>query len=153
MCVCVFATLSLSVFHDELISVQPPSRILLPCRHSVALNHPEVYKKMWVSWETWILPQLSLSLFFLLLFRLTALRPSDSSPSPFSLTPNLSSLCLSFPHLFSLSPPALLSCLLQEVPAVMMKVLNIRGNPRRVSVAFSHLSFCARALVLWSTAQ
>ncbi len=80
--------------------------------------------------------------------------PLTPLPPP-SLTPNLFSLCLSFLHLFSLSPPALLSSplLLQEVPAVMMKVLNIRGNPRRVSVAFSHLSFCARALVLWSTAQ
>lgn len=36
MCV---STLSLSVFHNELISLQPPSRILLPCSHSIALNH------------------------------------------------------------------------------------------------------------------
>lgn len=39
--------------------------VRLPCRHSVALNHPKVYKKMWVSWETWILPWLSVSPFFL----------------------------------------------------------------------------------------
>lgn len=49
--------------YNELICVQPPSRLLLPCRHSLSLNHPEVYKKMWVSWETRILPQLSLTVF------------------------------------------------------------------------------------------
>lgn len=148
---CVLATLSLSVFHNSLISVQPPSRILLPCRHSVALNHPKVYKKMWVSWETWILPQLSLSLFFLpisvfLSFSLLSL-PLFSFLTPFPI-------CFSFSLLHHLSlslllsSPLLSALLLQEVPAVMMKVLNIRGNPCRVSVVFSHLSFCARALVL-----
>lgn len=50
--VCVLTTLSLSVFRNELIAVQPPSRNLLPCLNSAALNHPKVYKKMWVSWET-----------------------------------------------------------------------------------------------------
>lgn len=143
------STLSLRVFHNELISVQPPSRILLPCRHSVALNHPKVYKKMWVSWETWILPQLSLTFFSpcFRLLHLTTLRPFWIFSLPFLslLTP----FHLSF-HLYSLS--LLLSFPLQEVPAVMMMLLNIRGNPRRVSVAFSHLAFCARALVLWITA-
>lgn len=144
MCLCVLATLSLSLFHNELISVQPPSWMLLPCRHSVALNHPTVYKKMRVSWEMWMLPQLLLSPCFCL----TTPRPSDSSPSPVSssrpLRPSLSPR-----HPFPSQPPPLPP--LQEVPAVMMKVLNIRGNPRRVSAAFSHLSFCARALLLWST--
>lgn len=62
--------------------MQPPSRLLLPCSHSVALNHPEVYKKMWVSWETWILPQLLRSSFFSSRFRSL---PSPDTPSPYTL--------------------------------------------------------------------
>lgn len=74
-----------------------------------------------------------------------------SLPFLLILTPFPSASFLPFTFSLSASCSPLLSP--QEVPVVMMKVLNIRGNPCRVSVAFSHLSFCARALVLPSTAQ
>lgn len=63
-------------------------RLLLPCRHSVALSHPEVYKKMRVSWETGILPQFSLSPFFPLLFSVSRHPVPGHVPPPLSLTPH-----------------------------------------------------------------
>ena len=81
--------------------------------------------------------------FFIFLFS----SPSSSSHNNSSLwllfLPRLLLLLTSFLQLPLFTSPlsSLLSSLLQEVPAVMMKVLNIRGNPRRVSLALSHLSF------------
>lgn len=145
----MLATLSPSVCHNELFSVQPPSRVLLPCRHSVALNHPKVYKKMWVSWETWILPQLSLSQFFsphLSFFVSWHLVPLPVLPS-LSLTP-LSPLPV-FPSAFFFSLSPLLSSPLSSKCSQWWwwRFSVSGGNPCRVSVSFSHLSFCARALV------
>lgn len=130
---CVLTTLSLSVFHNELIAVQPPSRNLLPCRHSAALNHPKVYKKMWVSWETWILPQLSLSLCFFIAFSSHNTSSfKNSSPPSFLLT--FFTFCLSFPSLRLFIPRRIFS-FFREIPVVMMKVLTNRGNACVVSVA------------------
>lgn len=119
MCV---STLSLSLFYNELISVQLPNRLLLPCCHSVALNHPKVYKKMCVSWETWILPQLSLSLFFLPLSvffvsqHFDLLTPSFPHLLLLTLFP---STTLSFPSPFPFQPPLLCttSSLLPRCPS------------------------------------
>lgn len=90
--------------------MQPPWRLLLPCSHSVAFNHPEVYKKMWVSWETWILPQLSLSPFFPSPF-LSLLSPDTPSPDTFCLPCLLRhTLFPSLPLFCFLRPPPPQSC-------------------------------------------
>lgn len=67
----------------------------------------------------------------------------SSLVSPLSLLPFISL----FFYFYLRSPRFFF--LLHKVPAaVVMKALNIRGNPWTARVASSHLSFCAKALVL-----
>lgn len=95
---------------------------------------------MWVSWRREsFLSFHSHGFVFHLTTRLPPL-PKVSSYS--SLVSPL--LLLPFPVSSSLFSPS---------AAVVMKALNIRGNPWTACVASSHLSLCARALVLWSAAQ
>lgn len=87
---------------------------------------------------------------FFCLFRLTTPRPRTRSASPVSYATPSSPLWLCSPSLCSLSlSPLVLSSLLPEFPAVMMEVLNIRGNPCTVSLSLSHLSFCSKLLFFY----
>lgn len=121
-------------------------RLLLPCSHSVALSHPEVYKKMRVSWETWILPQFSLSPFFPLLFSISRHPVPGHIPPPLFLTPHPLPLFPSLP-LFLVPPPTPPPVLSPSwIPSSDDVGSQYRGNPCTVSLSLCHLSFFSELL-------